>query len=120
MNFNLTNHFDFSTVKATAFLENKRNIFFDMSTASLTPINPKPFLNGLIGKPVLVRLKWGQEYKGVLVAVDGYMNLQLANTEEFVGGTCSGNLGETLVRCNNVLFVRGAEEENEDEGEMKE
>lgn len=31
----------------------------------------------------------------------------------------SGNLGEVLIRCNNVLYVRGAEEEDE-EGEMKE
>jgi small nuclear ribonucleoprotein F len=27
-------------------------------------VNPKPFLAGLIGKPVVVRLKWGMEYKG--------------------------------------------------------
>ena len=41
------------------------------------PMNPKPFLNGLTGKPVMVKLKWGHEYKGFLVSVDGYMNLQL-------------------------------------------
>lgn len=41
------------------------------------PINPKPFLNGLTGKPVMVKLKWGMEYKGYLVSVDGYMNLQV-------------------------------------------
>ncbi len=29
------------------------------------PINPKPFLTDLTGKPVIVKLKWGQEYKGV-------------------------------------------------------
>jgi small nuclear ribonucleoprotein (snRNP)-like protein len=41
------------------------------------PINPKPFLNSLTGKPVMVKLKWGHEYKGYLVSVDGYMNLQV-------------------------------------------
>lgn len=40
------------------------------------PLNPKPFLNGLTGKPVMVKLKWGMEYKGYLVSVDGYMNMQ--------------------------------------------
>ena len=40
-------------------------------------MNPKPFLNGLTGKPVMVKLKWGMEYKGYLVSVDGYMNLQV-------------------------------------------
>ncbi|KAE8739706.1 hypothetical protein FOCC_FOCC014800 [Frankliniella occidentalis] len=86
--------------------------------AASMPINPKPFLNSLTGKPVMVKLKWGQEYRGYLVSVDGYMNLQLANTEEFVEGNCTGTLGEVLVRCNNVLYIRGVEEEEED-GEMK-
>ena len=31
------------------------------------PVNPKPFLNDLTGKPVIVKLKWGMEYKGVLL-----------------------------------------------------
>uniref|UniRef100_A0A674K4T0 Sm protein F n=1 Tax=Terrapene triunguis TaxID=2587831 RepID=A0A674K4T0_9SAUR len=54
-----------------------------------------PFLNGLTGKPVMVKLKWGMEYKGYLVSVDGYMNMQLANTEEYIDGAL----------CNNVLSV---------------
>ncbi|XP_063953811.1 small nuclear ribonucleoprotein F-like [Lytechinus pictus] len=111
------------------------------------PLNPKPFLNGLTGKPVMVRLKWGMEYKGYLVSVDGYMNVQLASTEEYIDGTFTGNLGEVLIstgleeiawlssggppgltwakpckesqRCNNVMYIRGVEEEEED-GEMRE
>ncbi|XP_044008845.1 small nuclear ribonucleoprotein F [Aphidius gifuensis] len=86
--------------------------------AATMPINPKPFLNGLTGKSVMVKLKWGHEYKGYLVSVDGYMNLQLANTEEHVDGVATGNLGEVLIRCNNVMYIRGVEEEDE-EGEMK-
>ncbi|XP_054721674.1 small nuclear ribonucleoprotein F-like [Uloborus diversus] len=78
------------------------------------PLNPKPFLNTLTGQPVIVKLKWGVEYKGVLVSVDGYMNLQLANTEEYNNGQYQGNLGEVLIRCNNVLYLRGVEDEEED------
>lgn len=106
----------------------------------MMPLNPKPFLNGLTGKPVLVKLKWGMEYKGYLVSVDGYMNLQvswplnanadstngvlclilvqLANTEEYIDGACTGSLGEVLIRCNNVLYIKGVEED--EEGEMNE
>ena len=79
-----------------------------MSTASLMPMNPKPFLNGLTGKAVMVKLKWGHEYKGYLVSVDGYMNLQLAQTEEYIDGNCTGSLGEVLVRYDsfgNCLFL---------------
>ena len=32
--------------------------------AQTVPVNPKPFLNDLTGKPVVVKLKWGMEYKG--------------------------------------------------------
>ncbi|EMP32556.1 Small nuclear ribonucleoprotein F [Chelonia mydas] len=61
------------------------------------PLNPKPFLNGLTGKPVMVKLKWGMEYKGYLVSVDSYMNMQLANREEYIDGALSGHLGEVLI-----------------------
>eukprot|EP00884_Botryococcus_braunii_P012694 jgi/Botrbrau1/21425/Bobra.0216s0040.1 len=81
--------------------------------AANVPVNPKPFLNDLTGKAVIVKLKWGMEYKGYLVSVDSYMNLQLANTEEFVDGASTGVLGEILIRCNNVLYLRGVPEEEE-------
>ena len=32
--------------------------------SATVPVNPKPFLNQLTGKQVLVKLKWGMEYKG--------------------------------------------------------
>lgn len=45
------------------------------------------------------------------------LHLQLANTEEYIEGQSTGSLGEVLVRCNNVLYIRGADEE---EGAMGE
>jgi len=77
--------------------------------ASVNPVNPKPFMQELTGKPVFVKLKWGLEYKGFLVSTDGYMNLQLANTEEFQDGKSTGALGEVFIRCNNVLYIREAD-----------
>lgn len=47
------------------------------------------------------------------MSVDSYMNLQLASTEEWIDGQFSGNLGEVLIRCNNVLYLRGVPEEDE-------
>ncbi|EFB16982.1 hypothetical protein PANDA_015984, partial [Ailuropoda melanoleuca] len=82
-------------------------------------LNPKPFLNGLTGKPITVEPKWGMEYKGYLVSVDGYMNMQLANIEEYIDGALSGHLAEVLIRHNNALYIRGVKEEEED-GEMRE
>ena len=80
-------------------------------------VNPKPFLADLTGKTVRVRLKWGQEYRGVLAASDSYMNLQLDRTEEFIAGNFAGSLGEVLIRCNNVLYIKAAEDEGGDDDE---
>jgi len=60
----------------------------------MIPVNPKPFLAELTGKSIIVKLKWGMEYKGFLVSVDAYTNLQLASTEEYIDGNFTGNLGE--------------------------
>lgn len=40
-------------------------------------MNPRPFLAGLVGKDIVVKLKWGMEYKGCLDRADAYMNLQV-------------------------------------------
>jgi small nuclear ribonucleoprotein F len=80
-----------------------------------------PFLQDLTGKSIQVKLKWGQIYQGELASSDSYMNLQLVNTEEFINGEFAGKLGEVLVRCNNVLYIKAApalktEAENMQEG----
>ena len=88
-------------------------------------MNPKPFLAALTGREVNVKLKWGMmEYKGTLVSVDSYMNLQLASTSEYVDGQMTGELGDVFIRCNNVMYIRGAsnnaDTEEKAEQEMEE
>mmetsp|Transcript_13015 Transcript_13015/g.23148 ORF Transcript_13015/g.23148 Transcript_13015/m.23148 type:complete len:82 (-) Transcript_13015:213-458(-) len=75
-------------------------------------VNPKPFLSELTGKEVMVKLKWGMEYRGYLVSVDAYMNIQLAETKEYINEQLTGKLGEVLIRCNNVLYLRGVPEQS--------
>jgi len=72
---------------------------------SLMPINPKPFLQDLTSKHIVVKLKWGMEYHGRLSSVDSYMNIKLTNTEEWKDGKNEGTLGEVFIRCNNVLWI---------------
>ena len=79
----------------------------------INAINPKPFLTDLVNKNIVVRLEWGIEYTGKLLSYDKYFNLQLANSEEYVEGNCRGSLGEILIRCNNVLYVREMPEEQD-------
>ncbi|KAI6009677.1 small nuclear ribonucleoprotein SmF [Pisolithus microcarpus] len=58
--------------------------------SSVNPVNPEPSVQEL--------LKWELD-------TDGYMNLQLANTEDFRDGQSTGTLGEVFIRCNNVLYI---------------
>lgn len=82
----------------------------NFTNTQFQPINPKPFLKTLLNKKIIVRLKWNKmEYKGTLIAIDNYMNLQLDDTYEVVREGDSKReelIGEIFIRCNNVLFVR--------------
>merc|ERR1712228_167679 len=82
-------------------------------------INPVPFLYDFVGKPIIVRLKWGMQYKGFLVSTDNYMNVQLASTEEYVDGKFIGAVGEVFIRCNNILLIRKCPEDDETEEREK-
>ena len=74
-------------------------------------------LQSLVNEEVIIRLKWGQtEYKGRLVSVDSYMNIQLTNTEEFIDRKKTGSLGQVLIRCNNVLWIQGTKGQGNGEG----
>ena len=74
-----------------------------------------PYLTSLLGSPVSVRLKWGIVYTGVLKSIDSYMNVQLVEAFEHDPAVQAGmsnageavKVGEVLIRCNNVLYVRG-------------
>ena len=68
-------------------------------------INPKPFLQDLTGKHIIVKLKWGMEYRGRLNAVDSYMNVKLTNTEEWKDGKNEGTLGEVFIRYYLTLYI---------------
>jgi len=89
---------------------------------SFAPVNPRPMLQSLINEDVIIRLKWGQtEYKGRLISVDSYMNIQLSGTEEYINRKHTGTLGQVLIRCNNVLWISAAKgvEMNGDASDVK-
>jgi small nuclear ribonucleoprotein F len=116
------------------------------ATQMKTPLNPRPYINELVGKKILVRLKWGITYTGrivlhehcsrvgqrhisiesvvvvrtlgVLVSVDQYMNVQLGHAVEFIDEQNKGPLGEILIRCNNILYISGIDDNDEDDDAM--
>ncbi|KAI0007528.1 LSM domain-containing protein [Xylariaceae sp. FL0662B] len=86
---------------------------------SFMPINPRPFLQNLVNKDIAVRLKWGDtEYRGKLVSIDSYMNIQLTNAQEYIDQKFTSDLGQILIRCNNVLWIKGADQSGNSDVKM--
>jgi U6 snRNA-associated Sm-like protein LSm6 len=56
----------------------------------------------LVGRPVAVKLADGTEYRGVLVCLDGFMNVALEQADEFASsGSLKSKLGDCFIRGNN-------------------
>ena len=82
--------------------------------------DPSGFLSEIIGASITVKLNSGVEYRGQYTAanrvrakilmrvnigelqsVDGYMNIALEKTEEYVGGQLKHKYGDVFIRGNN-------------------
>ena len=42
---------------------------------------------------------------GILCCLDGFMNVALEQTQEFIDGKLTQNYGDTFIRGNNILFI---------------
>jgi U6 snRNA-associated Sm-like protein LSm6 len=54
---------------------------------------PSEFLKSVLGRPVVVKLNSGVDYRGVLACLDGYMNIAMEQTEEYVNGQLKAKYG---------------------------
>lgn len=66
---------------------------------------PRDFLKLIIGRPVVVKLNSGADYRGVLISLDGYMNVVLEQTEEYVEGQLKNKYGDAFIRGNNGRII---------------
>ncbi|KAG0489850.1 hypothetical protein HPP92_006713 [Vanilla planifolia] len=70
---------------------------------------PADFLKSIRGRPVVVKLNSGVDYRGILACLDGYMNIAMEQTEEYVNGQLKNKYGDAFIRGNNGV----ENEENE-------
>jgi small nuclear ribonucleoprotein len=68
-------------------------------------VKPLNILNQSINNRVIVELKAGREYRGVLEGYDPHMNLVLKNVEELTKGEVKRSLPQTIVRGDNVIYI---------------
>mmetsp|Transcript_119719 Transcript_119719/g.298607 ORF Transcript_119719/g.298607 Transcript_119719/m.298607 type:complete len:82 (-) Transcript_119719:339-584(-) len=66
---------------------------------------PSDFIKQVLGRPVIVKLNNGTDYRGILACLDGYMNIAMEQTEEWVDGQVKNKYGDTFIRGNNVLYI---------------
>ncbi|KAM5548277.1 sm-like protein LSM36B [Rosa sericea] len=70
-----------------------------------TTKTPADFLKSIRGRPVVVKLNSGVDYRGILACLDGYMNIAMEQTEEYVNGQLKNKYGDAFIRGNNVLYI---------------
>ena len=67
---------------------------------------PLKILHGSLNKRVLIELRSGRSYQGVL---DGYdvphMNIVLKNADEMVNGESQGKHHTIILRGDNIIYV---------------
>lgn len=70
-----------------------------------TQVTPGDFLKQVVGQDVRVRLNNGVDYKGSLKCLDGFMNIALDGTKEYIGNEYQNSYGECFLRGNNVMYI---------------
>ena len=67
---------------------------------------PEEYLKKIVGKPVVVKLNSGLEYKGVLSSLDGYLNVAMEQAEEWQNGKKIKSYGDCFIRGNNGKIIK--------------
>ena len=68
--------------------------------------NPLTILQNAQNSIILLRLKDGTEYRGLLKEIDAYMNMILEDATELLEGMPVAKYNEIFIRGNNLLFIK--------------
>ena len=78
----------------------------ETATSTEKKRSPSDFLKSVLGRPAVVKLNSGIEYRGVLACLDGYLNIAMEQTQEFgLDGQLKATYGDCFIRGNNVLYI---------------
>ena len=68
--------------------------------------SPLIILQNAQNSKILLRLKDGTEYRGLLKEIDAYMNMILEDATEILDSSPVAKYNEIFIRGNNLLFVK--------------
>ncbi|NHJ24883.1 MAG: hypothetical protein EAX89_09925 [Candidatus Lokiarchaeota archaeon] len=77
-----------------------------MSSQNNKSKNPLTILQNAMGSTIILRLKDGTEYRGLLKEIDAYMNMILEDATEIMDGSPVAKYNEIFIRGNNLLFIK--------------
>lgn len=66
---------------------------------------PFDILNSSLNNTVIVGLKGGVEFRGIMVAYDVHMNIVLEKAEHLVNGEVKRGIGTVLLRGDSVTYI---------------
>ena len=69
------------------------------ATAAAAAKTPADFLKSIRGRPVVVKLSSGADFRGVLACLDGYMNIAMEQTEVRPAARRAGAAATEPRRC---------------------
>ncbi len=68
-------------------------------------MRPLDLLQQHLHQRVLVEMRGGRSYRGVLDAFDQHLNLVLSSAEEAANDRVSARAGQTLVRGDSIVYI---------------
>ncbi|HTW76692.1 MAG TPA: LSm family protein [Thermoplasmata archaeon] len=68
-------------------------------------MRPLDVLQQSLHQRVLVEMRGGRSYRGVLDAFDQHLNLVLSSAEEVVNDAVTAHPGLTLVRGDSIIYI---------------
>ena len=70
----------------------------------------RPFdtLNNALNNTVMVGMKGGYEFRGIMVTYDVHMNVVLEKAEQFVNGEVKRGIGTIFIRGDSVTYISPA------------
>ena len=78
----------------------------DRNSSQKRSKNPLSILQAAQNSIILLRLKDGTEYRGLLKEIDAYMNMILESATEILDGNPIAKYNEIFIRGNNLLFIK--------------
>lgn len=66
---------------------------------------PFDILNSALNNTVIIGLKGGVEFRGVMAAYDVHMNIVLEKAEQLVNGEVKKGMGTVLLRGDSVTYI---------------